>query len=330
MTPAPVTGPACVVGTGTMGVGIALVLARVAEVRLVARRSGSLENARARIGRSLDILTSHGVVDAAGAAEVSGQIVYTTSVAEGAAGSSLVIESIAEDASAKRALLVELEQLVGAHTVIATNTSALSIDELAAALSRPERFAGLHWLNPAEFVDLVELVPGAATDMATRASLRAWAEACGKTVVEVGRDVPGFIVNRLQYALLREAFALIEAGVCEYSDVDAVMKTGLGARWAIVGPFESLDLAGLDVYKAVAERLYPELSRATEPARAACELVRAGALGCKSGHGLCGTWTAVETAALIRRRDGLLLEISSIRSAAEALAGVSPPTSHFS
>lgn len=311
-------GPACVVGAGTMGSGIALVLARVAEVRLVARRTASLEAAAARVAKSLETLAAQGLVDPAAAEEMVGRIVYTTSLHEGVDGCELVIESIVEDLAAKRTLLAECEELIAPEAILATNTSALSIDELAAALRAPERFGGLHWLNPADFVELVELVPGSATTAATRSALRAWAEACGKTVVEVRRDLPGFIVNRLQYALLREAFALVEAGVCGYRDVDAVLTAGLGARWTAVGPFESLDLAGLDVYDAVATRLYPELSRAIEPGGAARKLVRAGALGCKSGRGLYGDWDPDEVAARVRRRDALLLAVSSARAAADA------------
>jgi 3-hydroxybutyryl-CoA dehydrogenase len=298
-----------------MGGGITLVLARIGEVRLVARRSASLEVASARIRKSLDALTGKGLVAAPDAAAIERRITFTTSLRAGVDGASLVIESIAEDISAKRELLSELETFVGPETVLATNTSSLRIDELAADLRAPDRFAGLHWLNPAEFVQLVELVPGTATSETTRAALRAWAEAAGKTVVEVQRDVPGFIVNRLQYALLREAFALVDADVCGYRDIDAVMTAGLGARWAAVGPFESLDLAGLDVYDAVATRLYPELSRAAEPAAAAQELVRTGALGCKSGSGLYGTWDTVATTATVERRDLLLLAIAELQAA---------------
>ena len=149
MTRGPGTGPACVVGAGTMGAGIALVLARVGDVRLVARRSGSLEAAAARIARSLETLEAHGLVQADDACRITSRIVYTTSLAEGLGGADLVLESIGEDLDAKHALLAEIEELVGEQTVIATNTSGLSIDALAAPLRVARRFAGLHWLNPA-------------------------------------------------------------------------------------------------------------------------------------------------------------------------------------
>jgi 3-hydroxybutyryl-CoA dehydrogenase len=312
--PLRLNGPACVIGAGTMGPGIALVLGRIAEVRLVARRMESLDASRRRITRSLQTLTANNVLDANGAEAVGNRIICTTSLRDGVTGCGLVIESVVEDLGAKRELLAEVETMVGPDTLLATNTSSLAIDQLAVQLQAPERFAGLHWLNPAEFVDLVELVPGSATSTVVLDSLRGWAEAAGKTVVEVGHDVAGFIVNRLQYALLREAFALVESGVCRYLDIDAVMTAGLGTRWATIGPFESLDLAGLDVYEAVARRLYPTLSNASEPAAAAQKLVAGGALGCKSGHGLYGKWAASEAVDRVGRRDRLLLEISAVRS----------------
>ena len=164
--------------------------------------------------------------------------------------------------------------------------------------ARPQSFAGMHWFNPPELVALVEVVAGARTSPAVAQTLIDWARALGKRPVHVRRDIAGFIANRIQYAVFREAFALIEAGVCDYRDVDEAMKAGLGARWAAVGPFESLDLAGLDVYQAVATRLYPTLATDTEPARAAISLVEGGELGCKTGRGLYGDYDSGAIAAL--------------------------------
>jgi 3-hydroxybutyryl-CoA dehydrogenase len=309
--------PVAVVGAGTMGAGIALAFAaRGSEVRLTARREESLERARRRIERSLELLTESGSVGAGGAEGVHSRLATTTSLSDAVRGASLVVESIPERLQNKQRLLAAVEELAPQDAVLATDTSSLSIDSLASGLERPERFAGLHWFNPPEFVELVEVVSGSATSEQVAAALVDWARAIGKTVVHVRRDVPGFVANRLQYALLRESFALVAAGACSYEDIDDAVKAGLGARWAAVGPIESMDLAGLDVHLAVAERLFPELARGSEPAPQVVDLVRAGALGCKTGRGLHGSYEPAAVDGLVRRRDRLLVGIAALRRAA--------------
>jgi len=129
---------------------------------------------------------------------------------------------------------------------VTTNTSSLPLAVLADGLERPERFASLHWFNPPELIELVEVVGSEGTAPETIETLQAWVEALGKAPIVVRRDVPGFVANRLQHALLREAYALVDAGVCSLADVDRAVTHGLGARWAAIGPFETMDLAGLD------------------------------------------------------------------------------------
>jgi 3-hydroxybutyryl-CoA dehydrogenase len=228
-----------------MGAGIARVFAEAgASVRLMARRESSLEQARERLGDA--------------------QILLTTSLDDALEGADFVLETIVEDASAKRDVLARAEQLAP-EAILATNTSSLPLAPLAEGLQRPERFAGLHWINPPELIELVEVVAGSETSEETVETLAGWTEALGKVPVVVRRDTPGFIVNRLQYALLREAYALVDAGVCTFEDVDRAITHSLGPRWAAIGPFETMDLAGLDVHTAVAANLWPELSNTTEP-----------------------------------------------------------------
>jgi 3-hydroxybutyryl-CoA dehydrogenase len=129
------------------------------------------------------------------------------------------------------------------------------------------------------------------------------------------RDTPGFVANRLQYGLVREAWALIEEGVCTYEDVDRALTHGLGARWAAVGPFQIADLAGLDVYLAVIRNLYPELSRAQYPARALVEAVESGAYGVKSGRGLLGDYEPADAARIAEARNAMLRAIEAARDA---------------
>jgi 3-hydroxybutyryl-CoA dehydrogenase len=287
-----------VIGAGTMGAGIARVFAEAgASVRLSARRESTLEAARGRLGETL------------------ARVRLTTSVDEALEAAELVVETIVEAAEPKREILAQAEERASADAILTTNTSSLSLAELAGALRQPERFAGLHWLNPPELVELVEVVGGERTASETLDVLAAWMRQVGKTPVVVRRDVPGFVVNRLQYALLREAYALVDDGVCSFADVDRAVTHGLGARWAAIGPFQTMDLAGLDVHAAVAENLWPELSRESEPSPTIGRALEAGALGVKSGRGLLGSYEPADAAALTARRDRVLRGLPTLRDA---------------
>ena len=188
-----------------------------------------------------------------------------TDLDEALAGAGLVVETIVEEAEPKRAVLTRAEELAAADAILTTNTSSLSLAEVGRDLKEPGRFAGLHFLNPPELVEVVEVVGADGTSRETLEALRGWMEEVGKAPVVVALDVPGFVVNRLQYALLREAYALVDAGVCTFEDVDRAVTHGLGARWAAIGPFETMDLAGLDVHAAVAANLWPELATTSRP-----------------------------------------------------------------
>jgi 3-hydroxybutyryl-CoA dehydrogenase len=273
-----------VLGAGTMGVGIARVFAAAgASVRLSARRESSLEAARGRLG------------------ETAARVRLTTSADEALEGAELVIETIVEEAEPKRALLARAEELVAPEAILTTNTSSLPLAALAGVLRRPERFAGLHWLNPPELVELVEVVGGERTAPETLETLAGWMERLGKAPVVVRRDVPGFVVNRLQYALLREAYALVDAGVCTFADVDRAVTHGLGARWAAIGPFETMELAGLDVHAAVAANLWPELSNDTEPSPSLAQALERGSL------------RTIDADSVVARRDRVLLALRALR-----------------
>jgi len=281
-----------------MGAGIARVFAEAGcSVRLCARRATSLEAARPRLG-------GHAVE-------------LTTSAEDALAGAALVVETIAEAIEPKRALFALAENVAAPDAILTTNTSSLALASLAEGLARPERFAGLHWFNPPELVELVEVVGGTRTAPETIDTLCAWSGAIGKAPVVVRRDVQGFVANRLQYALLREAYALVDAGVCSAAEVDRAVTHGLGARWAAIGPFETMDLAGLDVHAAVAANLYPELASGREPSATLAQVLATGALGVKNGRGLRGDYEAGAVAELVARRDRVLGGIAALREGKE-------------
>jgi 3-hydroxybutyryl-CoA dehydrogenase len=281
-----------------MGAGIARVFADAgASVRLCARRESSLEAARPRLGQN------------------AARVRTTTSHDEALEAAELVVETIAEKLGPKRELLVRAEAVAAPDAILTTNTSSLPLAPLAGALRRPERFAGLHWLNPPELVELVEVVGAEETATPTIDALADWMRQLGKEPVVVRRDVPGFVVNRLQYALLREAYALVDEGVCSYEDVDRAVVHGLGSRWAAIGPFETMDLAGLDVHAAVAANLWPELESGDKPPPTIARVLETGARGVKNGRGLRGDYDEDDAAALKERRDRVLEGLRALRDA---------------
>jgi 3-hydroxybutyryl-CoA dehydrogenase len=240
-------------------------------------------------------------------------VLLTVSAAEALAGAELVVETIVEAAEPKREVLAQADELAAPDAVLTTNTSSLPLAALAGAVRRPRRFAGLHWFDPPELVELVEIVGGEGTAPETLETLAEWMKQLGKTPVVVRRDIPGFVANRLQYALLREAYALVDAGVCSFADVDRAVTHGLGARWAAIGPFESMDLAGLDVHAAVAANLWPQLTNHEQLSPSITRALEAGALGVKSRRGLRGDYPPTAAAELTERRNRVLRSLPVLR-----------------
>ena len=322
-------GRVVVLGAGTMGARIALFLALGGlEVCAAARRPDSLREAADTI-RSAWPDTSPADSHEAGTPrvapgsqarleEVLARISFTTDADRELARADLVIETIAENLTDKLALFERIGAVVRPQAILTTNTSSLDLTALAGAVARPGRFAGLHWFNPADLVALVEIVPAPATEVSTVRTLERWMTELGKTPVVLRRAVPGFVANRLQYALLREAYALVAAGVCTPEEADLTVTSCLGPRWAALGPLQCMDLAGLDIHLAVARELFPDLANDTEPPPAVAELVAAGRLGVKSGAGLLGDYPPQRRDFLARLRD------VTLRSVADAHASVRP------
>lgn len=316
---------AVIIGAGTMGARIALFLARAGlAVCLESRRQQTLDAAAATIRSVL----AEAPAPASGHAglppapdrqspdEVLSRIRLTTEAGPGLAAADVVVETIREDLGDKVALLRRIGSQVRPDALVTTNTSSLDLAALAGAVPHPERFAGLHWFNPADLVELVEVVPASATAPAVVETLRTWLAGLGKAPVVVHRAVPGFVANRLQYALLREAYALAAAGVCTLADADLAVVAGLGPRWAAIGPFQSMDIAGLDVHLAVARALFGDLATDAAPPGRLAGLVDAGHLGVKSGRGLLGDYPPDRQESLTRMRDAMLRTIPLAREGA--------------
>ena len=274
------------IGAGTMGAGIGLCFARAGyDVALFSQTRAGLERAQRHIQRSLDLFVREGGVSAEAAAAATRRLRLTPRLKTALDGAQFVIESVPEQLKLKQDLFRKLETLCARDTILATNTSGLSISAIASACARPQRVIGLHWANPAEFVPLVEVIPGQKTSKAVTNTTYRLAERLGKMPVVIKKEVPGFASNRLQFAMLREALHLVEAGIVSAEDADRVLKGGVGFRYPWLGALETADLGGLDVFHTIAAYLFQELSAAAAPPEFFSAIVRAGQLGLKTGAG---------------------------------------------
>ncbi len=230
----------------------------------------------------------------------------------------LVVECIPEKLELKQTLFAQLVQLAPANAVLTSNSSSFPISAIAKGLPTQERMLGLHFFMPAHLVPLVEVVLGPQTQPETAEALSVFMRGCGSVPVLVRKDKPGFLANRLQHALSREAFAMIDEGVATPEDVDAAVRFGFGFRYLAAGPVMQRDHAGLDVHCAAAATMYPSLSNTAEPSRALSERVAAGRIGMKAGAGFYD-WTPETRQAERDRYDHLL------RQGLQLLASELPP-----
>ena len=271
-----------VLGTGTMGAGIIQVLAQNGyEVVMRARRESSIEKGLATVKKNLDKMVAKEKMTAEEAEVVFGRIQGSTDI-NIIADADLVIEAATEDMESKKALFAELDKLCKPETIIATNTSSLSITEIAAATGRPDKVIGMHFFNPVPAMKLVEIIKGLATSEETKQTILDLTAALGKTPVEVA-EAPGFVVNRILIPMINEGVGILADGVADAKGIDTAMK--LGANHPM-GPLELGDLIGLDVVLTIMDVLYTEYGDPKYRAHTLLrKMVRAGKLGRKTGVG---------------------------------------------
>lgn len=271
-----------VLGTGTMGAGIIQVLAQNGyDVVMRARHQSSIDRGMAVIEKNLTRSVEKGRITEEDKKAALAHISGSTEL-EIIKDADLVIEAASEDMEAKKALFKEVDALVGPDTILASNTSSLSITEIASATNRPDKVIGMHFFNPVPAMKLIEVINGMATSEETTKTIIELAEKIGKTPVQV-KEAPGFVVNRILIPMINEAVGILADGVASAEDIDTAMK--LGANHPM-GPLALGDLIGLDVVLAIMDVLYNEYGDPKYRANVLLrKMVRAGKLGRKTGEG---------------------------------------------
>ncbi len=279
-----------VVGAGLMGHGIAQVFALAGhEVTITDTVMASLDSVRTRILANLQDLG-----DDPKAVE---RVTAVANLASAVREADYVVEAVREDLPLKKKLFAEIEKHVRPDTILASNTSVIPITKIMQGLKRRERALGTHWWNPPFLVPLVEVIETQWTAPAAVDFTMKLHAAAGKKPAHVKKDVPGFIGNRLQHALWREAIALVEHGICDAATVDAVIKAAFGRRLAVLGPLENADMVGTDLTLAIHKTVLPAIDSRPGPSPYLKKLVKAGKLGFKSGEGF-RKWTPEQQQAL--------------------------------
>ena len=297
-------------GAGTMGASLAQVYARAGWDTVLYNRSASgLERAKNLIELNQATFVKEEILSEEESKTLLARIKMTTEKAD-FTDAALVVESIVEKLDAKQEFWGEISQIVPEDALLATNTSGLHITDIAKACKYPERFMGQHWLNPPHLLPLCEIIAGEKTSPENVQKMRSLVQSLGKQPVVVA-DINGFIINRIQFALLREALHIVDIGAATFEDVDTVLKAGMGLRYAALGPFGVADFGGLDTFDHINSYLNAELDDSKVGNKRLHEMVEAGKLGVKSGQGFYD-YSGDKADAAIRERDRLYIELAKV------------------
>lgn len=290
-----------VIGAGLMGHGIAQVFAVAGHtVKVYDNDSNALNSLREKIEKNL--------LDIGQRPTVAMRVEPVNSLPRAVADSDVIFEAGPENLEWKRNLFHHLEKISPPHALLASNTSVLPIKDVMSMLETSHRAMGTHWWNPPYLIPLVEVIKSPSTDAALAQEMVALLTSVGKSPVLVEKDIPGFIGNRLQHALWREAIALVADGVCDAETVDVVVKSSFGPRLSVLGPLENADLVGIELTQAIHKTVLPALDRLPGPSEYLQKLLNEGKLGMKSGEGFY-SWTPKQQESLKMRLLGHLKSI---------------------
>lgn len=298
-----------VLGAGLMGHGIAQIFAHEGyEVFLYDVDREVLWKVPERVRKNLQVFLDLGLTDDARVEACLSRITLCPTLREAVRPADVVIEAVNENRDLKKSLFFEIEPDLGEEAIVCTNTSAISITDLSDGLRYRERFVGTHFWNPPQVVPCVEVIRGEFTSEVIFEKVYDLMKRVGKEPVRVLRDVPGFLGNRLQHAMWREAISLVEKGIADPEEIDRVVKYGFGLRLAFLGPLETADLAGLDLTRDVQKYLFPYLENSTQTSLELDRRVESGVLGAKTHQGF-HSWSQEKIGRVVAQRDRLLLNI---------------------
>lgn len=304
---------ATVIGSGTMGPGIAATLAQAGvTVRVYDISEAALEQAKTNTARAADVLT-----ELNGPYDNTPAVSFGTNLAEALADTELVIEAVPEKLALKTQVLAQIEELVDDQVPIATNTSGIPISTMAATMKVPARFIGMHWSNPPHLIPLIEIIPGEATAQSVVDELVAAVEGFNYNAV-VQKEKAGFVENRVLYAILRECLALLDEGIVSPEGLDTTVKWGIGYKLSVVGPTRLLDMAGLDIYQAVSAYLNQDLDASTTTPQLVEDMVAQNKLGFKTGAGMYD-YTPAEIEA---KRADIIAGLTEVRKTLSAITSI--------
>ena len=300
---------AAVIGAGRMGHGIALEAARGGmRVAIYDTQPGQAEAAIAEAGADAGDLVAAGCIEASDIPSIIGRLTPAPDLESAAAGAEVVFEAVAEDLDVKRGVFARLDRAAPPSALLLSNTSSLAISAIAAACRRPERVALAHWILPPHLIPVVEVAPGPHTSQATIDAVRALLNRLGKWPVVLEREMPGYLINRLQFALLREAMDLVGQGVASAEEIDRAVRGSIARRMPVMGLFGQADLAGLDVYRQIFRYLADDLSTIDVPPPVLDQAVESGRTGAAAGQGFY-TWTEDQRDEALRRRNAELIRL---------------------
>ncbi len=298
-----------VIGAGFMGHGIAQVFAvKGYSVTLMDLSEDLLAGAIENIRSNLSIMAENGIGTEKDIDPAVSRIKITTDTAEAVSEADFVVEAVSENSDLKQKVFKELDSLCQRDAILATNTSVISITEIASKAEFRNRIVGTHFWNPPYLIPLVEVIRGEDTSVDTMERTFSLLESVGKHPVRVNKDVPGFVANRLQHALWREAISIVEKGIADAETVDECIKFGFGLRLPVLGPIENTDMVGTDLVLAIHDYILKHLESSPEPSPFLRKLVEEGNMGFKSGQGF-QEWPREKAEASRKRLQKYLLGI---------------------